>query len=552
MIFDGIVLLLVLIMTSYLATQGTLSSLWTLIAAGFASLIAMGTFEPAALYISKWKPDYARGVAFLCIFFVAFLICKLLGDNLVPRNVRLPKALDRGIGAIFGFLTGLLAVGTTALGIEMLPFRSQLLGYDRFDGAKRMEGPTPGTVAQPNNLWLNPESVTMTFWNLASGRGLGGNREFASVHPNLADESYGYRNVVQYGQHETLVGGLTVTGAYLIPPSDTTAMQQYHIESGKEGYVVRCEIEGGADEDAYFRLSASEIRLVTDKNQQYYPIGYMEKGTVFTPVDLANGNVVDDEGGGKTLEEWVFQFDPGQKPEVLEIKGLARADLSDVNDDKPMTAVAATLWPKKDYKQTEGTITVTVKGSDQALAGIHVLLCRSTAVRSDLTILPQAYDKTLQVISAYNSGNGSWKDPPPAHTYYPEDSFKQAQNMMRGNSLAAPDTAITLRDQLPHMYLANSTANVEATPGLLQTYTDNNVIPTLKGAQTNIVITDGVTDASGKVTLEHCPKGTWMLFAAAKDGLNFYMWDPNVDVKPKDNVNVTLQPSSADFRYPAP
>jgi hypothetical protein len=553
MIFDGIVLVLILIMTSYLATQGTLSALWTLIAASFASLVAMGAYETLALTIAKWKPDYARGLAFLAIFLVAFLICKLLGDNLVPKNIRLPKGADRGIGAIFGFLTGLVAVGTTALGVQMLPLHTDLLGYDRFATPEHMQGPAPGTVAQPKNLWLAPEAVSMTLWNLASGRSLGGNREFASIHPNLANESYGYRNVVQFGQQQTLVGGLTVGAAYLITPDDKSAMDRYHIQDGKVGYLVRSEIEGGADQDTFFRLSATEIRLVTDKNKQYYPIGYMEKGTAFTPLNLTNGNVVDDEPNGKDITDWVFQIDPGEKPQLLEVKGLARADLGSVAADKPFTALAATQYPHREYKETEGTVTVTIKGSAGPLAGVQVLLLRDTMPRRDFgPIIDPAYQKTLDVLTAYNAGNTAWKDPPPPHTYYPPTAFQQAQSYMREPHGAAPDTAVQIRDQMPHMYMANSPNSVNSGAGILENYTKTVVIPTLEHSTGSTVITEGVTDASGKVTLQHCPKGGWALFAAAKDGNNFFMWCPGVDVQPKQNTATTLTAGNAGFKYPVP
>ncbi|HVX85598.1 MAG TPA: CvpA family protein [Phycisphaerae bacterium] len=554
MIFDGIVLLFILIMTSYLATQGTLSALWTLISASFASLVAMGTFETLAFTIAKWKPDYSRGLAFLAIFLVAFLICKLLGDNLVTKNIRLPKGVDRGVGALFGFLTGLIAVGTSVLGVQMLPLPTALLGYDRFGTPERMQGDTPGVAAEPKNLWLAPEAFTMKFWDLASGRGLGGAREFASVHPNLATESYGYRNVVQYGQGETLAGGLTATAAYLIPPTDTALMKRYGIQEGKQGYIVRCEIEGGADGDAMFRLSDSEIRLVTDKNKDYYPIGYLEGGTTFTPLKLTNGNVVDDEPSGKDINDWVFQIGPGEKPTVVEVKGLARADLNDLPSDKPLTALAVGVYPHHDYKKTEGTVTVTVEGTGNVpMSDVQVLLCRTTITRGDFgPIIKPSYQKTLDVISAYNADNTEWKDPPPAHTYYPLGAFTNAQRQMREAYGAAPDYSISLRDQLPHMYTANSPNSISNGAGILENFTKTVVIPTLLNSTGSTVITQGTTDASGKVTLQHCPKGGWVVFAGVKSGNDFYMWCANVDVQPKQDTPKSLAPGGADFKFPAP
>jgi hypothetical protein len=551
MIFNCVVVLLVVIMTSYLASQGTLTAALSMIAAGFASLIAMATFEPLALVIAGWgKPDYARPVAFLAIFLVAYLICKLAGDNLVPRNLKLPKAVDRGVGAVFGLVAGLLAVGTTCLGVQMLPLKSTLLGYDRFPTERRMGGDQPGTVAQANELWLMPDTFTMKFWNLASGRGLGGKREFESVHPNLANEAYGYRNVIQYGQHQTLFGGLEVTGAYLVKPDDKAAMERYHIQEGKQGYFVRCEISGGVDTDSFFRITATEIRIVTDKNKQYYPIGYMEQGTRFTPVDLANGHTADDEPAGKAIEDWIFQFDAGETPQVLEVKQLARVDLTAIPDDAPIAPLKnIAAYPHKEYKQNEGSVTVTVLSGGKPMPNVKVLLLRPTPTRRDLAILQDAYNRTKEVLTQFANNEGGWKDPPENNAHFPKESFAQAQSMMRESAGKALDEAINVRDQLPHMYLANTTSNPASTPGVLQTYTDTKVIPALEHA-TNTLITEGVTDASGKVKLEHCPAGNWVLFAATKDDAMFSMWCPQQEIKAKTDVQATLDSSRANFKFP--
>ncbi len=550
MLFTGFALLLVLIMMSYLASQGTLTALLGLVSAGFASLVAMAYFEPLQHFMAGWKPDFARGVTFLVLFLGTYLVCKLISDAAIPKNIRLPKAVDRGVGAVFGLLAGLLTVGTTVLGVEMLPLKSTILGYDRFDSPTRMQSSTPGAPAEGKNVWLSPEGFTMAFWNLASGRGLGGNRPFASVHPNLADESYGYRNVVQYGQLETLNNGLQVKAAQLITAAHPDEMKRLHIQDGKEGLLLRCEISGGTDVDAYFRVTATAVRLVTSSNRQYYPIGYLDAGRRFVATPLDNGHTADDEPGGSAIEEWVFQFDKGERPTMLEIKGLSRVDLTQVDiGEKPLTPLAVAQYPHKEYRQNEGTVVVTLTNGSTPLTNVKVLLLRG-ATRRDLgPVLPTAYERTKEVLQQFTDGQGGWHDPPSNNEHFPKETFANAQRMMCEPVGSALETGVSLRDQLPYMYIANTGPSPLSTPGLLQTYTETVMIPALEKGQ-NTVIAEGVTDASGKVTFSGAPKGTWVAFAATKVDTRFFMWCANVEVKPKETTNRTLDGSKADFKFP--
>src|SRR5437868_6015056 len=64
--------------------------------------------------------------------------------------------------------------------------------------------PLHGVLAKPTNIWFAPDAFTLAIWDAALGKAMGGNREFSAVHPDLATESYGYRNVVQYSVQTSL------------------------------------------------------------------------------------------------------------------------------------------------------------------------------------------------------------------------------------------------------------------------------------------------------------------------------------------------------------
>ncbi len=555
MLFNLIVIGLVLVMTSYLASQGTLTALLGLVAATFASLAAMAFYEPLVGLVAKYKPEYARGVTFLLVFLIAYLVLKLCGDNFIPKNIKLPKHLDRGLGGVIGFFAGMLTVGTTVLGVEMLPLRTGILGYDRFGSETGMKGATPGVAAQGTNVWLAPENFTMGLWNMASGRSLGGSTPFPSVHPNLADESYGIRNVVQYGQLQTLYDGLKVTAAALVDSKNPELLKRLNVPEGKVAYVVRCEITKGTDGDAYFRVTPTAVRLVTKDDKQYFPIGYLEKGTKFVPTPLDSGAVADDEpSASATVEEWVFQLNPGELPQYLAIKGLSRVDVAAIPAPAaPLPALAAggPTYPAKPYKADEGTVVVKVTDGNQPLQGIRVMLIRTGPQQRDFPLVKEAYELTRGIITQYNDGSGGWKDPVENNAYYPKQTFENAQRMMRDVTNSGPEATVLLRDQLPYIYIANTTSNPNSTAGVLDTFTKQKMIPTLEKAGST-VINEGDTDASGTVTFEHSPKGNWVIFAGVKIQNKYYMWCPNVEVKPKETTNKTLDTGKADFKFPSP
>src|SRR5262245_58539845 len=106
------ILMIVLIML-YLSSQGFLSSILALVTSLFASVLAMALFEPLQGFVAGYRPDYARGVTMLLIFFLGMSGLRIAADMIVPKNIVLPSWLDRSLGGVTGFLTGLIVVGTT-------------------------------------------------------------------------------------------------------------------------------------------------------------------------------------------------------------------------------------------------------------------------------------------------------------------------------------------------------------------------------------------------------------------------------------------------------
>ena len=121
----------------------------------------------------------------------------------VPKNIKLSLLINRRPGGMHRVLHRPGGGGQRcSSGLEMLPIPRAPLGFDRFPADNDMQAvdadgkPVPGELAKPVNVWFAPDRFVLAIWNGASGRSLGGAAAWASVHPDLSVESYGYRNQV--------------------------------------------------------------------------------------------------------------------------------------------------------------------------------------------------------------------------------------------------------------------------------------------------------------------------------------------------------------------
>src|ERR1035437_7719577 len=149
MLFNFIVLLVILRATAFFATQGLLSAVLAFITGAFASILAMGVFEPLQGMIEAYWPGLARGVTFLIVYVVIFAVCRFGADYAVPKKLKLPKIADTVGGGIVGFFAALVIVGTSVMGLEMLPVHTTILaiGSDQeYSNDGRLQGEKPGEV----------------------------------------------------------------------------------------------------------------------------------------------------------------------------------------------------------------------------------------------------------------------------------------------------------------------------------------------------------------------------------------------------------------------
>jgi hypothetical protein len=555
MIFNLLLLLFIVLITLYLTTQGLVSALLALITATFSSILAMGLMESLQGIIGGWRPDFARGITFLVLFLVIYGITRVLADIAVPRDVKLSNLANRVGAATLGFFSSLVVMGSLVIGIEMLPLYTSLMGYDRFGGESRMEGDIPGVASNNHNTWLAPERFVLALWNGASGRSLGGKQAWADVHPDIDVESYGYRNTVLYASNHTIPADLMeLSGAWSsAEPKDLAPFGIKPPEAGKKIVMVRTSVKRGKDNvdsadpgDPLFRITPTEIRLVTGNQHQYYPIGYLERGTEFTPLPLDTGAIVDDYVRGVAIDDWVFQVPDDETPSFIEVKQLARAPVTDIKD-KPLRPLAASDYPVKSYQKEASTITVTINSRSEPIVEGNVYILRPAVAFKDVKAPVQnAYRHMVQVLDAMEAGTGAWSAEGRSGVP-PRGSWKGVQDSIGVKVMnMSDDTPLELERALEILMFGPIDSDGSKNAAAESDYVRRTIVPLLTDIPSGRAIIKGApVDTSGKVELKDIPKGNHLIFATLRTNHAFYYWVQNVTVKPNDSLSFSFSSDRA-------
>ncbi len=320
----------------------------------------------------------------------------------------------------------MVVIGTTIIGIEMLPLHTVMLGYDRFP-----EGMQAGHAA-PNNVWLAPERFTLMIWNGASGRGLGGASAFSDVHPDINVESYGYRDTVQYeSRHAMLKEFLEVPTAWMsgdVNALATGGIRLRELDPSARIVMIRATVKKGDkpehgtydSDNVYFRVTPTQVRLVTDKGRQYYPVGYyaghgLQLLTDGIPEKGQENSLVEDysQNDSEVTLDWVFQIRDSETPKWFEMKQLARVDVSEVLQNKPDKPLALSKYPQLSYLKELATLDVTVNNGGKPVDGASVYLIEAVSPKRDMASeVDSAYSHLVTIMGQYDrhgEGGGAGK-----------------------------------------------------------------------------------------------------------------------------------------------
>lgn len=428
MIFNVLIFLVIVLTTMYLATQGMVSSMIALVTAMFSSVLAMALMEPLQGIIGGFRPDYGRGVTFLLLFLFIFSATRIAGDIAVKKNITLNLWVNRGMGAFFGFFTALVVAGTIVIGIEMLPVSRILLGFDRYPSPGVMaavdaEGkPIAGEVtSRRSSIWFSPDGFVLALWNAASGRALGGNTSWDSVHPDITVEAYGYRYPVFPGSSRTAPHDLVkVLNAWSSSDPKEYSARGIPAQGGKKVVMVRAEVQKGDkpphatfDNDGFFRVTAAQVRLVTNEGHQYYPIGNLFQGRQFESLPLSSGFIVDDyvskTSANSAIQDWVFAIPEGETAAIFELKTAREPNLAALMKQEPLAPLRVADYPPRGYYKDLCTLTVTFDPVNaEMLSGRVYVLKPDAKIRDIHGALRKAKDEINAIRDNISNSTGGW------------------------------------------------------------------------------------------------------------------------------------------------
>ena len=546
MILQFIVLAFIILVALFLAAEGPLTAVLLLASAIFASALAMGIYEPVSHIMLGWRPGFARGVSFLLIFFIGFSIIRSLFDFLVRGDINLPLWPARISAGIVGFFVGMIVIGSVMIGVEMLPLPATILGFNRYpQGMSR-------TVGNSTGLWLAPDSFTLLLWDSLSGGAFGGPVAFATVHPDLSRELYGYRHTIQYSGHHAMSPNLlTVLGE----GEPAHVLRQLGIPfPGDQNKIIliRSSVRHGhkppdvSSDEGYLRLTPTEVRLITAQGSQYYPIGYLKDGSQFRPITL-NTPIVDDyrrvKGHHVVIQNWVFKIRRSQQPQYLEIKGTARVDLAATTFPKELASLPVADYPQHPYANSSLTVAM-APGQTSHL--VHVWVIRSNTPKSHISdALQSAYHRLGVISKAIRANSAVWTEAEAKVKGIPNPdvaaSFRNQANMRMADSGSMPED---LSIMIPIFLNSQVDKTTSSSLSRMKVYFNDTLLPLLKRDRVSNVSLSGTTAQS-----IHIAPGSYVVLAWRTGAAKMKVWlnTANITAGTKTNLNLAKSNLLVDY-----
>src|SRR5436190_17746206 len=132
--FTILILILIGLITFFHYLQGLFSGIISAVLAFIAAMIAVSYHEQVVESLLGGKmANTAHGIVLLAIFALVYLVGRVLFDNLVPGNVRVPSIVDKLRGAWMGLIAAQMAAGVVAIAAQEMPFYPAIWGYSRFE-----------------------------------------------------------------------------------------------------------------------------------------------------------------------------------------------------------------------------------------------------------------------------------------------------------------------------------------------------------------------------------------------------------------------------------
>ena len=246
---------------------------------------------------------YGQSLALIGLFVISLLSLRGIADNAITGNMDFPWQVDRSGGAVLGFFTGLIVVGTVLASWQMMPLGPGLLagGYQDFYGLKAQKQKRPVEISEarwnresnlislsvsepPKDSWAAynryndkmqlqaapfpyADSFAIGVVKALSYGSMGSDQNFGSRHEDMLLELWAGRNGISSASRQTAQGDAITSAQWQAKP-DVIPLSDIDKKAG----VLKLTLDYEArDEDAAIRFKGTQVRLVGTSGRSYWP-----------------------------------------------------------------------------------------------------------------------------------------------------------------------------------------------------------------------------------------------------------------------------------------
>jgi hypothetical protein len=228
--FFAILMILIVALVGFIHSfQGFFSAAISAILAVFAAVIALSYHEIIVeKFLGGAMADSAHAMVLVVLFAVVYFVLRVIFDQAVPGNVRLPSGLDKAGAAIMGAIAGIFVAGVLAVAAQEMSLFPALLGYARYAVDDRpVRLPTVGrsqdmvvkdqmndatfedaeSAGDQQKLLLPVDDIVVNMTSrLSSSGALSAGAPLSTIHPNWLQELFGQRLGMEPGAKRVLMG----------------------------------------------------------------------------------------------------------------------------------------------------------------------------------------------------------------------------------------------------------------------------------------------------------------------------------------------------------
>lgn len=373
--------------------QGFFSATLSAIFAVVSAVLALSYHETVVEKLLGGKmADYAHALVLLALFAVIYLILRIIFDNVVKGDVRVPAGLNKAGAVVMGIIAAVFATGVMAVAAEELPFNISIGQFARYDVQDDRYVVVPlgrsldrteynelnngkpgefGTEGSGHGVPILPvDNILVGAVDKLADGSLSAGKPLESVHADFLDELFGQRMGIEPGASHVAINlpdkhlnAMQVIGLYtqLIPTANQKdaefaklrsggALKPIAFDANKMFLIVRVAFDPQAadQKDRVFRFSPGSARLQAYLSRtesgspgyvDFYPVGTMQNASTLMlnkPDDYLFVQLSDHPQGvdlvylvpKRDFEKKAPREENGLPGAFIEVKRLARVDIS--------------------------------------------------------------------------------------------------------------------------------------------------------------------------------------------------------------------------------